>query len=589
MLGKLCNKYINHCFICAMLTILPASTMAGTDEDVHFTDIATELIYGIDYARTRSIRDDIYQEIRNDPSPAGGVFQRVPTKSRGIPGVAIFDFDNDGDMDIYATNGPGTHNSLYSNQMMETGQLTFIDVGEISGAGAQAQDSSGVCFGDIDNDGDQDLYVLGTGEPNILFQNSGDGTFTDITEHARVAAGSLWSSSATMGDVNGDGLLDIYVGNIGNLNSSEVLFTEPFKWNEHNQLFLNRGNNIFSDVSETSGIMNLTGLAAENAGQAGPTHAVGMVDYDLDGDIDIFSADDQAGILPLKYGGVDRGLIHIFQNDGSGHFTDVNVEQNTSHAGAWMGLSFGDFNHDGHMDFFASNMGLYNGAPPELMERNLDQNASRWYLGGENGFTRPPLNNVNATPFGWGTSVTDYDNDGDSDILFYGSLDLVGMIILSNPGVILRNDGAANFEYDRAAMLTSTDHVRRVVHGVAVGDLNNDGFNDIVSASNFNIPESVPLETFEDLGGAFDGISSFVPTFGQFGDPPSFRYDPNLPDFPNGTLSVEMNSGNSNNSSSSSNNNNRSSCSSSNNFYFSSSNSNNNSCRLTVIIVKYSR
>ena len=480
------------------------------------------------------------------------MFQRVPTKSRGIPGIAIFDFDNDGDDDIYVTNGPGKANSLYANQLAQTGTMSFVDVGEVSGAGATAQDSSGVCFGDIDNDGDHDLYgvLLGSGEDNILFRNNGDGTFTDITATAGVAGDGRWSSSATMGDVNGDGLLDIFVGNIGNLNTSEILFTIPFANNQHNQLYLNMGGNRFSDVSETSGILNYAGFAPENQGLPGATHAVAMVDYDLDGDIDIFVADDQAGIAPAAYDGVDRGMIHIFQNDGSGNFVDVSVSANTSHPGAWMGISFGDYNSDGNLDFFCTNMGVYNQAPAEVMERNLEQNSSRWYMGaGDGSFYRPPLDNVFATPFGWGTSGFDYDNDGDTDITFYGGIDLVGVIMLTNPGVILDNRGDGFFDYDADALSLSTNHLRRVVHGVAIGDLNQDGFADIVSASNFDIQESVPLSLFENRDGAFDGIASYVPTFGRYGNPETFRYNPDLPDFEDGTLSVEINSGDNGNGS----------------------------------------
>ncbi len=527
---------------------LPLSVPALFAGGVDFHDIAAGDGAGIDYRRTRSARDESYEFIRNDPQPAGGVFSRIPMKARGIPGIAVFDYDNDGDLDIYVTNGPGTANSLYVNQLKESGETVFEDVGEVSGAGAADQDSSGVCFGDIDNDGDHDLYVLGTGEPNRLFRNNGDGTFTDITEAANASTGPAWSSSASMGDVNGDGLLDIFIGNMGDINTSFILFVEPFSLNDHNHLLLNMGGNRFEDVSETSGIRVHAGFLSQFANLPGPTHAVAMVDYDLDGDTDIITADDQAGITPQAYGGLDRGLIHLFQNDGTGHFTDVAVEEGTSDAGSWMGLSFGDYNSDGYMDFFATNLGMYNGAPPEL-ERNEIQNASIWYLGGEQGFTRPGLGDVGATPFGWGTSGADYDNDGDTDIIFYGGLDLAGMLMLSNPGVLLENDGKAHFSYDRDVLAMSTDHTRRVVNGFAVADLDQNGFVDLLSVSNFDIPPSLPLETWPDYNGDFDGIARFLPTFGNFGDPASFRYNPALPDFPDGTLSIELNSGDNGNNS----------------------------------------
>lgn len=513
-------------------------------QDVQFQDIAAADGAGIAYRRERSPRDAIWQAIKaKEVMRIPEDLLAMPIKSRGIPGVALFDYDRDGDLDIYVTNGPGAPNSLYANQFSQTRRVSFVDVALAAGVDATDQDSSGVCFGDIDNDGDEDLYVLGTGEPNRLFENNGDGTFSEISVSSATGGGNLWSSSAAMGDINNDGLLDIYVGNAGKLTDYDIIAVQPFIHNEHNQLFLNQGGNQFADVSDSSGIRELNGLEERYAGSAGVTWAVAMVDYDLDGDIDIFNADDQAGFVEEARGGLDRGILHIFQNDGTGQFSDVCVEAGLDFPGAYMGLSFADFNADGHLDFFVSNLGTYNGAPND--EANHRVNASRWLLGGPDGrFTVPAaLDDVNGTPFGWGTSARDYDNDGDSDIIFYGGLDVGSLIFLTNPGAILQNDGNAHFTYDARALADSTDHTRRVVHGMAMGDLDGNGFLDIVTASNFNIPADVPIRTFEDRDGAFDGLTHFLQpivageTFG------SQRYDPSLPDFPAGTLSIEMNDG----------------------------------------------
>ena len=115
----------------------------------------------------------------------------TPFKPRGAPGVALLDFDSDGDLDIFVTNGPGRCKSLYSNQLKETGKTTFVDVAMAAGVCAADMDATGVCFGDIDNDGFPDLLVLGRNEPNRLFRNQGNGTFVDITAQSGVGGGNL--------------------------------------------------------------------------------------------------------------------------------------------------------------------------------------------------------------------------------------------------------------------------------------------------------------------------------------------------------------------------------------------------------------
>ena len=138
----------------------------------------------------------------------------------------------------------------------------------------------------------------------------------------------------------------------------------------------------------------------------------------------------------------ERGISSIVVN-----------ESGVKQASGWMGLSFGDFNSDGHMDFFATNVGSYVLAPlfPLL---GFD---AGWFLGQGGGtFTKPDLGVIAATPFGWGTSTFDYDNDGDRDIIFHGSEMLTRSLELGNPGALLQNDGSANFTYDDTALANST-------------------------------------------------------------------------------------------------------------------------------------
>ena len=414
---------------------------------------------------------------------------------------------------------------------------------------ATDQDSTGVCFGDIENDGDEDLLTLGRMQPNRLFENRGDGTFADVSATAGIEGGNLGHTSCSMGDIDGDGLLDIVVSNTFDWADNRPIFVDPFARIHQNQLYRNLGGNRFADISAESGLLTLAGMPPGTPPGVGTiTWGVAMVDYDQDGDLDIIEADDQAALMQAKYGGVDRGFPHIFRNDGTGHFTDVTVDLNLNKYGSWMGLAFGDFNCDGRMDIFSTNEGDWMRSLDPLPHARGDF-ATRWFLQRPDGtFEDPGAGDLRALPFGWGTSAADYDNDGDTDIIFYGGLDAGAYVEASNAGAILRNpECSARFERDPSALAGSTNHARRTVDGLAMGDLNGDGFLDIVSASGSNTPESLPLMPFPaQFGGPFETTASFVPTF---------RPDPqaelvwNGIDLEDGTLSIEVNSGGNGNSS----------------------------------------
>lgn len=526
--------------VCLILG-MPFLAIAQVNGGVTFTDIAAGDGAGITYRRSRSPIEMLFDLQKQQPQYS--FFDDVPltpTKGRGSPGVALFDYDRDGDLDIYVTNGPGTDNNLYSNQLRESGRLTFVDVAKAAGVAATGHDGTGVSFGDIDNDGDDDLLVLGRNEPNLLFENQGNGRFIDISETAGVGGGILGHTTASMGDINGDGLLDIAVSNTFDWVNMLPIFAEPYALNHGNQLFLNLGENRFRDISDESGIRNLTGFKPERPGSATISWAIAMVDFDLDGDVDIIHADDNGAIPLFRYGGIDRGLVHVLRNDGTGRFTDVTAAVGTDQAGDWMGLSFGDINSDGFMDFFASNLGDYMVSSTPVPNTRGDY-SSQWFLGGTTRFTYPGTGPLRATPFGWGVSMADYDNDGDTDITFGGGLDVGPFVDGSNPGAILQNDGSGRFALDSAAIARSTDDRRRVVQGLATGDLNNDGFIDIVSASSFDTPEEVPLLPYRAaFGASFDSVSGFVPSFIPIGEN-LFRWSGI--EFKDGTLSVEVNSG----------------------------------------------
>ncbi len=549
---QLMQSYLKpHCALGARKTrwsVLIAASLGSSvalgDGGVTFTDIAAGDGAGITYRRGASPSQAIWDAIKQEPLYT---FQEhgplTPGKSSGNPGVAIFDFDLDGDLDLYVSNGPDRANSLYSNQLEETGQLTFVDVAVEAGVDATDQDSTGVCYGDIDNDGDKDLYVMGLGEPNRLFENQGDGTFDNITLSSQAGAGNTHPSTCSFGDINSDGLLDLVVANSYD-NWDHRLPLQLFEFAhlmEPNQVFLNVGDNVFQDISETAGIQTFTAI----------TWSIAIVDYDLDGDGDIILADDQGPKKPAKFeGGKDVGYIRVYQNDGTGAFTDVTEAVGTNRFGAWMGLSFGDLNSDGNMDIFGTNLGDYLAALMAPVVGFVDAGGdwtSSWFLGQDDGsFIHPGIGALGTTPFGWGNSMADYDNDGDTDIIFHGALDMGPFVDASNPGSILQNDGNGNFNRDPIALANSTNHLRRTVHGMAVGDLNKDGFIDIVSASNMDWPEPLPLAPFPPftLGGQFDDVAFIFPTFTPV-DPTNLLEGFTWNGFQEaeGTLSVEINSG----------------------------------------------
>lgn len=561
------SRISNHALLLSALALLalpscdaPITSRSNLDAPVStrsaetptaWTDLADDPASGLDFSRGPSPSSAIFDaqkaaSIADPPTPYTlGDVVATPEKSNGAPGVLLLDYDRDGDLDIYATNGPGRSNSLFSNQRMETGATTFIDVAAAAGVGSLAQDSTGACFGDIDNDGDEDLYVLGRSEPNVLFENQGDGTFVDITAAAGVGGGSLGHTSCSMGDVDGDGLLDIAVANSFDWTTRAAIFVDDFASSDPNQLFVSAGGNTFSDESDASGIRALRGFSDGSSGHPTITWAIAMVDIDLDGDTDILHADDQAAKPTSTFGGLDRGLVHALINDGTGHFTDITPEAGLDQPGQWMGLTFGDFNRDGNLDFFGTNMGGYAFSVLPL-PYDIEETNARWFLGnGDNTWDDPGVGGVVSTPFGWGPSALDYDNDGDTDIVYFGSLDGTGPVgTADNPGVLLNNEGLtgedASFTADLVS-LSGTDHRRRNVNGSAVGDLDGDGSVDVVSvsASDYFASPLVPYPAA--FGGAYDATATFFPTFSETG-PGEFTWN-GIPQT-EGTISVQRNAAN---------------------------------------------
>ena len=274
---------------------------------------------------------------------SGGRYYIIEAMSAGL---ALFDYDRDGDIDIYFLNGapmPGTRadtkprDALYRNQ----GNWQFTDVTQQAGLG-DTEHGLGVCVGDYDNDGDADLYLNNFG-PNVLYRNNGDGTFTDATAQAGVQNGNRVGAGATFLDIDADGDLDLYVGNyikfrfeqhVPRTRQGYPIYGSPIDYEpDADTLYRNNGDGTFTDISAESGI----------AAHAGPSMGLISADYDDDGDVDVLIANDgQPNFL--------------FQNDGTGRFQEAGLLSGFAYDGvgrvhASMGVDGGDFDNDGRLDF----------------------------------------------------------------------------------------------------------------------------------------------------------------------------------------------------------------------------------------------
>jgi hypothetical protein len=232
-------------------------------------------------------------------------------------GAAFGDFDNDGDLDLYVARGSGSANFLYENT---DGNGAWTDVAGTKGV-ASTLDSYTPSWIDYDSDGDLDLFVAVAGAANLLYQNSGAGsfTFTDVAATAGVddasnAEGAAWA------DYDGDGLVDLYVGNNASVNL----------------LYRNEGDGTFYNDASTAGVQ-----AAANA-----TISPGWADYDGDGDLDLFVGNNSAT------------TDQLFNNDGDGTFTDVTGASGVTNTTSVVGSAWADFDNDGDLDLFANGNGV---------------------------------------------------------------------------------------------------------------------------------------------------------------------------------------------------------------------------------------
>jgi hypothetical protein len=401
-------------------------------------------------------------------------------------GVAVFDYDNDGLLDLFFVNGapfddpmakdaipekrsPKDWNRLYRQHK----DGTFEDVTEKSGLKGVGY-GMGVAVGDFDNDGYEDLYVTGYGG-NHLYHNNGNGTFTDVTEHSGTVGnktpGNGWSTSAAWVDLNNDGLLDLVVLRYVRWNFNDLWcgeHREGYRAYCHPDIFpaitplvyRNNGDGTFTEVASQLGL-----------GNPGKGLGIAIADFDRDGKIDLAIANDS---MPE----------FLYRNKGDGTFEETGLmaeiavdSDGRTYAG--MGIDFQDFDNDGLPDLVITNLANQKYA---LYRNNGDGSFTYdTYLSG--------LASMTLLHSGWGIHFLDYDNDGFKDLLIAQGHDLDTVELnypelrYKEPMLLARNMGNGTF-VDVSAQSGDVFAQRWVGRGMAVGDFDNDGRLDAVVTTN---------------------------------------------------------------------------------------------------------
>ncbi|MFY9802651.1 MAG: CRTAC1 family protein [Candidatus Acidiferrales bacterium] len=396
-------------------------------------------------------------------------------------GVAVFDYDNDGRLDIFFANGariddptpadaiPQKTDPKYFNRLYhQKPDGTFEDVTQKAGL-AGAGYSTGVAVGDYDNDGYEDLFVAGYGH-STLYHNNGDGTFSDVTASAGVG-GSGWATSAAWVDYDNDGRLDLVVTRYMDWTFKDIYCGEReagYRAYCHPDLFKpattllyhNDGNGKFTEV-------------AEKAGLAKPGKGLGVAfgDYDRDGWMDIYIANDS---IPE----------YLFHNKRDGTFEEVGMVSGAALDGngatfAGMGVDFADYDNDGWPDIVVTDLANQRYALYHNAKDGTFDYATTW----------AGLGASTLLHSGWGVRFLDYDNDGWKD-LFIAQAHVMDTIEISEPHLhyreppmLLWNSNGKKF-VDVSARSGDVFSEKWAGRGLATGDINNDGREDVVVTSN---------------------------------------------------------------------------------------------------------
>ena len=400
-------------------------------------------------------------------------------------GVAFYDYDNDGWLDVFVVNGwrlegfpkgqdPTCH--LYKNNR----DGTFTDVTQRAGL-AHSGWGQGVCIGDYDNDGYEDLFITYYGK-NALYHNNGDGTFTDVTDKAGVGGkGTRWNTGCAFLDYDRDGRLDLFVANYIDLDLKTAPVPEsgpclykgvrvacgpPGLQGGRNILFHNNGDGTFTDVSETSGITKTHG-----------TYGLGVLvaDFDNDGWPDIYVANDSTAST-------------LYQNQKNGTFEDIAIQAGAAFSPdgkpqAGMGVSAGDYDHHGNFDIIKTN---FAGDTHSLYRNQGDGNFEDTTFASGLG--------TNTKYLGWGCGFFDMDNDGWLDILVcnghvYPEVEqLKTEAGYAERKLLYRNLHNGRFE-DVSFQAGPGISAPVAARGCAFGDFDNDGDVDVVVNTINNYPQ----------------------------------------------------------------------------------------------------
>jgi len=395
-------------------------------------------------------------------------------------GVALFDYDNDGRLDIFVVNGaplndptlvgtiPEKTGPKYWNRLFhQKTNGTFEDATEKAGLKGVGY-GMGVAVGDYDNDGYEDLYVTAYGG-NKLYHNNGDGTFTDVTETAGVA-GNGWSTSAAWVDLDNDGFLDLVVLRYLQWDFADIWcgeHREGYRSYCHPDTFPavtplvyhNDGKGHFTEVSQKIGFTK----PAKGLG-------VALADYDHDGNIDLYFANDSM-------------VEHLYHNKGNGQFEEIGLASQVAvdadgRTYAGMGVDFADYNNDGWPDLVVTDLANQRYA---LYSNEHDGTFS--YSSFVTGFAK-----ITMPHSGWGVRFLDYDNDGWKDLLVAQGHDLDTVELnypnlrYKEPMLLVRNTGKSFIDVSRESGAAFQN--RWLGRGMAIGDIDNDGRIDAVVTTN---------------------------------------------------------------------------------------------------------